>query len=173
MGALVNLAGVGCIVVAGLAITNAVNTGGVSFAPPAFPDDPPTTPPPSRAKPRAATFSADQYGQFWIDGTANGIGFRFLVDTGAWDIFFNVRDARRLGIDVKRLTFDGRSSTANGVLRFASTRIANLTVGPFTAADVQVSILEGGLDFPLLGMTFLKRFDLSIQNGTLTLQGER
>jgi aspartyl protease family protein len=118
------------------------------------------------------SFYADRYGQFWIDGNANGTAFRFLADTGASDVVFDIRDARRLGLDVNRLSFNGRMSTANGIVRTASARIARLTVGPFTAVDVPVSINEGELGEPLLGMAFLRRMNVSMSNGMLTLSGE-
>jgi clan AA aspartic protease (TIGR02281 family) len=175
VSALVNLAGIGCIVLVGLAVLNlggAGNTGAASFGPPVFPDDLPATPRPPHSRPRAVSFYADRYGQFWIDGNANGTAFRFLADTGASDVVFDIRDARRLGLDVNRLSFNGRMSTANGIVRTASARIARLTVGPFTAVDVPVSINEGELGEPLLGMAFLRRMNVSMSNGMLTLSGE-
>jgi aspartyl protease family protein len=172
VGALVNLAGVGCIVLAGLAVVNAGNTGGASFGPPVFPDDLPVIPRPARSKPRAVIFYADRYGQFWIDGMANGTAFRFLADTGATEIVFSKRDARRLGLDVNSLRWDGAAWTANGITRTASARIARLSIGPFTALDVPVSINDGDLHSPLLGMAFLRRMNVSMGNGMLTLSGE-
>jgi clan AA aspartic protease (TIGR02281 family) len=148
---------------------------GVAFVvgPPVIADrDLPDVPRPAPGKPRAVSFYADRYGQFWITGTANGIAFRFLADTGASGITFSTRDARRLGLDVNRLRWDGRASTANGIVRTAPARLERLEVGPFTLADVPVSINEGDLEFPLLGMAFLRRLNLSIGNGTLTLTGE-
>ena len=175
VGALVNLGGIGCIVLAGVAVLNlggAGNTGAASFGPPVFSDDLPASPRPARSKPRAVSFYADRYGQFWIDGTANGTAFRFLADTGASEVVFDIRDARRLGLDVNRLRWDGRSSTANGIVRTASARLARLSIGPFTAVDVPVSINEGELGEPLLGMAFLRRMNVSMSNGMLTLSGE-
>jgi clan AA aspartic protease (TIGR02281 family) len=141
--------------------------------PPAISDrdlpDMPGLPRPVSGKPRVASFYADSYGQFWIDGKANGVAFRFLADTGASDISFSKQDARRLGLDVARLSFDGLASTANGVTRTASARIARLQVGPFTMRNVSISINEGELDEPLLGMGFLRRLHVSIGNGLLTL----
>ena len=85
---------------------------------------------------------------------------------------FSKRDARRLGIDVNRLSFSGRSSTANGIVRTAAARVVQLSVGPFTVTDFPVSINDGDLDFPLLGMTFLRRMNVAIGNNTLTLTGD-
>jgi clan AA aspartic protease (TIGR02281 family) len=117
------------------------------------------------------TSTANIYGQFWLDGSANGVAVRFLVDTGASDIAFSLRSARMLGIDTRALVFDGRAATANGVARVAFARMARLSLGPFTVTDVPVSIIDGEMDFPLLGMAFLRRMNVGIGNGKLTLRG--
>ena len=170
------LAKIACgVIVTGLAVHHLgkQQSTGTAFSPPVLPESVlAPTPQPAYSGPRVARFRADAYGQFWINGTANGAAFRFLADTGANDIAFNKRDARRLGLDVNRLVFDGWSSTANGRVRTASMRIARLTVGPFTVVDVPGSIIEGELEEPLLGMAFLRRLNVSISNGTLTLSGE-
>ncbi|MGE0280202.1 MAG: TIGR02281 family clan AA aspartic protease [Rhizobiaceae bacterium] len=160
------------LLLAGLAAVNSGalrNTagGGPEFAAIDLP-----APPRAAPTPRTVRYAADHYGQFWIDGTADGVAFRFLADTGASEIVFGKRDARRLGLDIKALRWDGRASTANGIVRTASARLTRLTVGPFTLTDVPVSINEGELAEPLLGMAFLRRLNVSIQSGTLTLSGE-
>lgn len=168
---LTGMIGGGGLLLAGLAAVNSgalrnTGGGGPEFAAIDLPARPRTAP-----KPRTVRYAADHYGQFWIDGTANGVAFRFLADTGASEIVFGKRDARRLGLD-NALRWDGRASTANGITRTASARLTRLTVGPFTLADVPVSINEGDLAEPLLGMAFLRRLNVSIQSGTLTLSGE-
>jgi clan AA aspartic protease (TIGR02281 family) len=180
MGALVNLASGACALLAGVAAFEFIgvrNTGGASvIGPPVISGrdlpDVPDMPRPVPGKPRAVSFYADRYGQFRIDGTANGATFHFLADTGATEVVFDKRDARRLGLDVNRLVFDGIASTANGMVRTASARIARLSIGPFTAVDVPVSINEGEVGEPLLGMAFLRRMNVSMSNGILTLSGE-
>lgn len=153
---------------------DAEGTGGAAVVgPPVISDrDLPDLPRPALSNPRTVSFFADSDGQFWIAGTANGTAFRFLADTGASEIVFSKRDARRLGLDVSRLSWDGAASTANGVTRTASARIARLEVGPFILTDVPVSINEGDLDFPLLGMAFMRRLHVAIGNGVLTLSSE-
>ena len=144
------------------------------IGPPVIPEDvllPVTTPRPTTTRPRSVRFSADEAGHFHVAATANGVGITFLVDTGASAIVLGKRDARRAGIDVGHLTFDGRASTANGIVRTAAAHIARLSVGPFTFTDVPVSVNETELDEPLLGMTFLRRLSVSIDKGTLTLTG--
>jgi aspartyl protease family protein len=144
-------------------------------APPgSFPPPPVVTSPPPYGRGRAPavlTARADASGQFWIKGSANGMPVLFLVDTGASDITFSKRSARMIGIDATRLTFDGTSSTANGLARTATTRMARLAVGPFVLTDVSVTILDGDLNYPLLGMGFLRRMNVAIGDGKLTMRG--
>ena len=130
--------------------------------------DMPDMPRPLSGK-HVASFYADAHGLFWINGTANGAAFRFMADTGSTGIAFSKQDARRLGLDLARLSFDGSASTANGEARTASARIARLQIGPFTLANAPVSIIDSDLDSPLLGMAFLRRLHVVIGNGLLTL----
>jgi aspartyl protease family protein len=142
-----------------------------AVGPPVLPAD--VLPLPSETlRPHSMTIPADTYGQFWIAGSANGVALTFLADTGASDVTFSKHDARRLGINVDRLHFDGRSSTANGIVRTATARLDRLVVGPFSFTNVPVSVNDGELAFPLLGMTCLRRMNIAISKGTLTLSGE-
>jgi clan AA aspartic protease (TIGR02281 family) len=118
---------------------------------------------------RALKIAGNSYGQFWTDCRANGAAFRCLVDTGADAVSFGRRDAERVGINVKRLNFDGLASTANGKIQTASTRIAKLEVGPFRLSDVPVRVFNSEMDMPLLGMAFLRRFKLTVGGDTLTI----
>jgi aspartyl protease family protein len=161
----------GGLLLASLAAVNSSslrNTGAGSV----FADIDLPAPPRATPIPRTARYVADAYGQFWIDGMANGVAFRFLADTGASHIVFGKQDARRLGLDVNRLRWDGWASTANGMTRTASARLTRLVVGPFILTDVPISINEGELAEPLLGIAFLRQINLSIRNDTLTLSEE-
>jgi clan AA aspartic protease (TIGR02281 family) len=164
----------GFIAVVGLVLMSAVRQQGTDavIKPPPLADKTPSQPPQVRSKVQAISSDADVFGQFRIEGKANGAEFRFLVDTGASDIVFRKDDAKRLGLNVNRLVFDGRSWTANGVVRTASARIKRLTIGPFSSDDVLVSFNEGELAEPLLGMAFLRGINVSISNGKLTLSGQ-
>jgi clan AA aspartic protease (TIGR02281 family) len=129
-----------------------------------------TAPPlPPEFSSRAFKIAGNSYGQFWTDCRVNGAAFRCLVDTGADAVSFGRRDAERVGINVKRLNFDGLASTANGKIQTASTRIAKLEVGPFRLSDVPVRVFNSEMDMPLLGMAFLRRFKLTVGGDTLTI----
>ena len=95
-------------------------------------------------------------GHFWVRAEINDEPVLFLVDTGATDIVLTADSARRVGIDVSRLTFDRVASTANGAVRGAGARVEKLEVGPIVRTDVPVSVTEGALDTNLLGMAFIR-----------------
>jgi clan AA aspartic protease (TIGR02281 family) len=115
------------------------------------------------------TLTADANGQFWIPGRVNGVSYWFLVDTGAAQVAFGRHDARSLGLDPRHIHFDGSSSTANGVMRAATVRVASLEIGPFAAQDFVVSLGEGEMPHPVVGMSWLQHFHMAIRGGVLTL----
>lgn len=81
----------------------------------------------------------------------------FLVDTGASDVALTREDARRLGIDVERLAFNVPYRTANGTSLGARVRLDRLRIGDIVVDGVAGSVMLGGLDQSLLGMSFLRR----------------
>jgi clan AA aspartic protease (TIGR02281 family) len=152
-----------------VAVIGAVIFGATFWFAPA-PDDPPVAAPPPPGLPtdrnHVLTLRGDQYGQFWTKGIVAG---RFLCDTGASDISFGRDAARKLGLDPARLVYTGLTSTANGIIRTASARVAWLQVGPFLLRDVPVTIGDADMDEPVLGMSFLRRFKLTIHGDALTI----
>jgi aspartyl protease family protein len=81
-----------------------------------------------------------------------------IVDTGASQIVLSQEDAERAGIDVGRLAFTGRASTANGTVAIAPVRLDTVSLGPFTERDVAASVNGGQLHQSLLGMDYLRHF---------------
>lgn len=110
-------------------------------------------------------------GHYYVTLTADGAPIEFVVDTGATDIVLSKADARKAGIDVDALRFNGIANTANGTVRTARATIDTLALGDLVDHRVPVWINEGELDGSLLGMAYLERYDsLSIQNGKMVLQ---
>ena len=68
-------------------------------------------------------------GHYVLDAQANGASMRFMFDTGASSVVLRSEDARRLGVDVDRLTYDAPVSTANGMTKAAQIKLATLAVG--------------------------------------------
>ncbi len=106
-------------------------------------------------------------GHFWTDARIGGQRIDFMVDTGATDIVLTERAARSIGIDPDGLRYSGQANTANGVVATAQVRIPDLTIGPFTDRNLPAQVTSGALETPLLGMSWLKRFD------SIEIRGDR
>lgn len=94
-------------------------------------------------------------GHFWVRAKLNGESTLFLIDTGASDIVLTPTAARRAGIDVANLRYDGAASTANGMVRTASSMIRLIEIGPIARSGLPVSVSGGELETNLLGMRYL------------------
>ncbi len=100
----------------------------------------------------------------------NGKPVEFIVDTGASDVVLTLRDARRIGIDTEALVFSGTAYTANGVVRTARARVAEVRLGDIVDRDLAVSVTAGETDLSLLGMTYLQKFSrIEIADGRMRL----
>ena len=114
---------------------------------------------------------ADWSGHFLLDAAVNGTPVRFLVDTGASAVVLSPDDARRVGLDPRRLDFSQRFHTANGVVRAAPVTLREVRLGQFPVYDVPASVNEAPLGVSLLGMTFLKRLrGYEVRNDRLVLR---
>lgn len=112
--------------------------------------------------------SAD--GHYYLNAELNGTPVRFVVDTGASDIVLSESDAKRVGVDLSNLRYNGRAMTANGQVRTAATLLESFAVGPYVDQNVVASITQGNMDISLLGMSYLSRYDqITITQGRLVL----
>jgi len=116
---------------------------------------------------QALLLKSDRFGQYQLEGLANGQSVTFLVDTGASGI--SIPDAVARQLRLKRGgSFD--VLTANGTARVFTTRLDSLAIGPFTQQDVRAHInpsMEG--ETALLGMEFLRHYNLTQRAGELTI----
>lgn len=107
-------------------------------------------------------------GHYVASGRINGEPVVFLVDTGATDVALPLDLARRLDLPLRA---GGMSRTANGNVRTWSTRLDSVSLGGLTARGVRASVLPNMPgDEVLLGMSYLKRFELIQRGNTLTLR---
>ncbi|MCC6303597.1 MAG: TIGR02281 family clan AA aspartic protease [Rhodobacteraceae bacterium] len=130
------------------------------------------------ALPRQTVFAAEgrievpaaRDGHFYLTLEIDRQPVRFVVDTGATDLVLARQDALRLGIDPAGLVYTGTARTANGVVRTARTRLAEVRLGPFVDANLPAWVNAGEMDDSLLGMAYLQRFaKIEISRGRLTL----
>jgi aspartyl protease family protein len=107
--------------------------------------------------PHEMVISEDESGGYHVYGVVDGRKVRFLIDTGASDIVLSPADARRLGVDFSKLTFDHVYESANGIGHGATAKVSELSVGDIHFTNVRVAINGAEMSSSLLGMAFLKR----------------
>jgi aspartyl protease family protein len=109
-------------------------------------------------------------GGYNVYGAINGTQVHFMVDTGASDIVLTPSDARKIGLDLDKLTYDKPYGTANGVGYGASVVLDELTVGGIHFTKVRASVNQTEIGDSLLGMAFLHRLkSFSFANHRLVL----
>jgi aspartyl protease family protein len=108
-------------------------------------------------------------GHFYAELQVNGTPVTFLIDTGASDIVLSRQDAAHAGIDLASLSFWDQAETANGTVASAPVTLDSLTLGPWRDQDIAASVNGGDMRDSLLGMAYLRRFQLATSDGRLTL----
>lgn len=98
-------------------------------------------------------------GHFYLDLKINGVASRFMIDTGASEITISLAEAKRIGVDVKKLNFNRPYQTANGMSFGASVTLEKIEVGNVKFYDVPASINSSDMGISLLGMSFLRQFN--------------
>ena len=94
-------------------------------------------------------------GQFFAQGQVNSGSVRFLIDTGASTIALTTEDARKAGVDLRRLEFTVPVDTANGRTMAADVVLRDVRIGGVRVTNVRGLVIAEGLQISLLGMTFL------------------
>jgi aspartyl protease family protein len=92
-------------------------------------------------------------GHFWVDAKLNGRDVKFLVDSGATTTTIDRQTARDAGVQVSERR-DQYVRTGNGIVRVASGRADERTVGGITRHDVGLEVADND-DLNVLGMNFL------------------
>jgi aspartyl protease family protein len=117
---------------------------------------------------KSVVLDADRRGHYVVLGEINGQGVTFLVDTGASGVSVPASVAQDLNL------IPGRAfpvSTANGTIMVRETMLDTLSIGNLTLYDQPASI-NGSMDgeVGLLGMSFLRHFELIQRNEQLTIR---
>jgi len=92
-------------------------------------------------------------GHFWVEATLNGRPVKFLVDSGATTTTVDRETAEAAGVQVSTRR-DQYVRTGNGLIRVASGRAEELTVGGITRRDVALEVADND-DLNVLGMNYL------------------
>ena len=96
-------------------------------------------------------------GHYWAQARIDGRAVRVLVDTGASVVALTRADALRLGVDPQPDAFTGKVQTASGVVRAAPVQLRSVSVAGARVDRVEALIVEQGLEYSLLGMSYLGR----------------
>jgi aspartyl protease family protein len=115
-----------------------------------------------------AVLAGNNQGHFVTTGSINGIGVRFLVDTGATVVSMSLDEAKRLGINYqagqKTMTM-----TANGVVPSYKVKLDSVKVGEIDLTNVDGMIVPAPMGVVLLGMSFLNRTEMKRDGDQMTL----
>ena len=108
------------------------------------------------------------YGHYVTSGTINDYDVVFLLDTGATEIAVPESLADAIGLTKEQRIV---VRTANGNTRAYRTRIASVGIGDIRLYDLNATILTNmpGKEI-LLGMNFLKHFEITQKGKTLTIK---
>ena len=109
-------------------------------------------------------------GHYYADADVDGGSVRFMVDTGASSIALTGSDAEALGLSWTEDELRPVGRGASGMVIGKPVRLGSVSVGGFTARNVDAVILPRGLDVSLLGQSFLSKVrSVNIQNGNMIL----
>lgn len=112
--------------------------------------------------------TAGQGGHFVAQGSINGRGTQFVVDTGATLVSMGSAEAKRLGIAYE----SGQpmlAGTANGVTKGFRITLASVRINGVEVNNVEAAVLPMGMPYILLGNSFLSRFQMKRDNDIMTL----
>lgn len=117
---------------------------------------------------RSVQLESDRRGHYVVSGLVNGQPVTFLVDTGASGVSIPGDVAKKLNLQPGR---EFPVNTANGTILVRETEISKLAIGELALENVRASInssMDG--EVGLLGMTFLRHFELVQREGLLTIR---
>ncbi|MBC3884440.1 retropepsin-like aspartic protease family protein [Undibacterium griseum] len=112
--------------------------------------------------------TAGEGGHFIAPAMINGVSIRMMVDTGASLIALPASEAIRLGLNYKSGR-PGRASTAGGIVNTYLIKLDTVKIGEIELHQVDASVIESGLNIPLLGMSFLNRMEMRRSGDQMTL----
>jgi len=114
------------------------------------------------------TLERNAYGHYLANGTIDGYQVTFLLDTGATDVAIPEALANRIGLSKGHRFF---VKTANGNVMAYRTRLDSVAIGDIKRYDLNATILTNMTgDEVLLGMNFLKHFEIIQKGRSLTIR---
>jgi clan AA aspartic protease (TIGR02281 family) len=99
----------------------------------------------------------------------DGERLRFLIDSGADGLYFPMADARRLGFDPSRLSYDHFYEHWGGTTRGATVRLREFRLAGLVLHDVDAAIDETPGGLRLLGMSVMKAWNMRLDAASCVL----
>ncbi|RBP48291.1 retropepsin-like aspartic protease family protein [Arenicella xantha] len=125
---------------------------------------------PSASYAEEVTLFVNDAGFFESDGSIDGKGIRFLVDTGASLVVLSSEQAERVGVDYLSGQM-GYANTASGTAPMYSVELDEVSIGGIRINNVRAGVIVGNYPLkPLLGMTFLSRLNMNRTGNTMVLK---
>jgi len=116
---------------------------------------------------QAVELRANRQGHYLANGLVNGQAVTFLLDTGATSVSLPAHIAAEIGVKGE---YPVQVNTANGSLTAQAAELDSVSIGGLTLTRVRGHINPGMQgDEVLLGMSFLRHFNLQTSNNTLTI----
>lgn len=98
----------------------------------------------------------DRNGMFPVEASVNGVGVRFLFDTGASSVLLSHEDAKRLGFNFSPGEYRIPVGTANGETTAARVNLHEVAIGNVRRTGIEALVAQpGATDISLLGHSFL------------------
>lgn len=114
----------------------------------------------------SVSLTQDRSGHYQVAGLINGQRVDFLVDTGATNVALPATTARAIGLEFgPQVTVN----TANGPSKAWMTRLDRVSIGGIERQNVSASITENDFGGVLLGMSFLKHYNLQQRDKKLII----
>ena len=117
---------------------------------------------------------ANQYGHYYIRAITQGVSINYLIDTGATTVSLTRSDAEKIGIDLNKLNYSQKTSTANGITLSAPVKLDYIQINDIVVKDISASVSQNdGLDKSLLGMSFLNKLNsFEVSDDSLKMVGD-
>ncbi len=117
---------------------------------------------------------ANQYGHYYVNSITQGANIKYLIDTGATTVSLTRADAEKIGIDINKLNYTQKVSTANGIVLSAPVKLDYIQINDIIVEDIRASVSQdNGLEKSLLGMSFLNKLNsFEVSEDSLKMIGE-
>ena len=110
-------------------------------------------------------------GTYTVAGSIDGFPVTLLIDTGASKVAMNGAQAKRLGIDYRKIGKPSFAATASGVVKTYEVVLKRVRVGEIELQEVEAGVIDGPHPREvLLGMSFLDRLEMSRSGKALELR---